>query len=179
MKNFAVIVSVFLITFTLFSQNERIEGPLIEDFGKTYAVENPEIATDTTGTLKVIFDVAQSSEDKSKVNPYIETAARFLNMHANTGMKLDQLKVAMTIHASAWQDVLTDEAYMEKFNSKNPNTELINALNDAGVDVILCGQTAAHRNMDYQDINPNVKKALSAMTALIQYQNDGYRFIKF
>jgi len=46
-------------------------------------------------------------------------------MHAEAGMKPEQLKVAMTIHGGAWKDMLNDDAYLEKFNTKNPNTKLI------------------------------------------------------
>jgi len=100
-------------------------------------------------------------------------------MHADAGMNLDQLKVAITVHGSEWKDMLNDTIYMEKYGSKNPNTELLNQLNQAGVDIIMCGQTAAYRKVSKSDSNTNVKFALSAMTALLQYQNNGYRFIKF
>ena len=165
-------------TFTM-AQSDRVSGKIIPDFGKTFKVENPEIATDTSATLKVIFDVSKSPENKTQVNSNIETAARFLNMHADSGMDISQLKVAITIHGGAWKDILTDAVYLEKYGSKNPNSELINQLNSAGVDIILCGQTAHFRNVSRSDTNPNVKFALSAMTALLQYQNNGYHFIKF
>ncbi|NNK27459.1 MAG: DsrE family protein, partial [Flavobacteriaceae bacterium] len=144
-----------------------------------FAIEDQDIKTDTSAELKVIFDVSKSSEDKSVVNKYIETAARFLNMHANEGMSNDQLHVAMTIHGGAWQDVLDNDAYKEKYGVDNPNSKLIAQLNEAGVDIILCGQTASFRGMKKEHINPNVKMALSAMTALLQYQANGYKFIKF
>lgn len=175
------LLSLILLTVTLssFGQKNRVEGKIIKDFGDTFEIKNQDIKTDTSAELKVIFDVSQSSEDKSKRNKYIETAARFLNMHANEGMKPEQLKVAMTIHGGAWQDVLDNKTYKEKFGVDNPNLPLINALSEAGVDVIICGQTASFRGMDKDTINPNVKMALSAMTALLQYQNMGYKFIKF
>lgn len=169
----------FCISIQGFSQNNRVEGKIIKDYGETFSIKNPEIKTDTKADLKVIFDVSQSSEDKSKPNKYIVTAARFLNMHANEGMKPEQLHVAMTIHGGAWQDVLNNANYKEKYGVDNPNLKLINQLNDAGVDVIICGQTASFRGVDREDVNPSVKFALSAMTALLQYQNNGYRFIKF
>jgi intracellular sulfur oxidation DsrE/DsrF family protein len=75
--------------------------------------------------------------------------------------------------------VLNNETYKEKYGVDNPNFKLINQLTKAGVDVIICGQTAAYRGMNRDTVNPNVKFALSAMTALLQYQNHGYRFIKF
>lgn len=167
------------IFFQATSQENRVDGKIIKDFGPTFSVENPDIKTDIYGDLKVIFDITQTSEDKSVTNKFIETAARFLNMHANVGMKLEQLHVAMTIHGGAWQDVMTNEAYKEKFGVDNPNLKLINQLTDAGVEVIICGQTANARGLNKSNTNSNVKYALSAMTALLQYQNNGYHIIKF
>ncbi len=181
MKNIIVLLSlIFLCISPVFSQQAiKVQGKIIKDYGVTFEVNNPEIKTDVDSELKVIFDVDKSTDDKSIVNKYIEVAARFLNMHVNAGMKPNQLKVAMTIHAEAWQDVLNNDIYKEKFGVDNPNLKLINDLTEAGVDIIICGQSAAKREMTRADINPNVKIALSATTALIQYQNNGYQFIKY
>ena len=168
-----------VVTFQSFGQEKRTEGKIIKDFGQTFTVENQDIKIDKSADFKVIFDVSKSSEDKSARNKSIETAARFLNMHSNEGMKSEQLHAALTIHGGAWQDVMTNEAYREKFGVDNPNLKLINQLSEAGVDVIICGQTAGVRGLNKTNVNPNVKFVLSAMTALIQYQNNGYRFIKF
>lgn len=168
-----------LFNSIVFAQTERIKGKIISDFGETSKVTDIDIKTDVSAEFKVIFDVAKSSEDKSIINKNIVTAARFLNMHADAGMDPSQLKVAMTIHGGAWQDVLTNEAYREKFGVDNPNTELINQLTEAGADIIICGQTAGFRGITKKNANPNVKFALSAMTALLQYQQNGYTFIKF
>lgn len=180
MKKTSLFSLLFLFWVSiLFCQNERTDGKIIKEYGPTFEIDEPDIPTDTSAELKVIFDVSQSSEDKKIINKYIETAARFLNMHANAGMKPEQLKVALTIHGSAWQDILNDEAYNELHGINNPNSGLIKALNKAGVDIILCGQTASYRKIKKEDIIPDVKLALSAMTALLQYQNNGFKFIKF
>ena len=162
----------------VFSQQaQKVKGTIIPDYGATYQVDHHDSEIDSE--LKVIFDVAQSSEDKSTLNNNLEFAARFLNMHTHAGWKLDQLKAAMTVHAKASHDVLNNEAYKAIYGVDNPNTQLINDLTVAGVDIILCGQAAAKRAMKREDINPNVKIALSATTALIQYQNKGYQFVKY
>lgn len=181
MKKHFLFICLFALGHTLMhsQQAKKINGPVIEDYGATYEIVNPDIETEIDTEMKVIFDVDKSSEEKTEVNKYIEVAARFLNMHASAGMKPEQLKAAMTIHAGAAQDVLTNEAYKVKFGVDNPNFELINALTAAGVDVIVCGQSAAKNNMSRETINPNVKIALSATTALIQFQNKGYQFVKY
>lgn len=169
----------FSISFQINAQKDRVNGAIIKDFGEFFTIENPDIKTDTSASFKVIFDVSKTSEDKSIPNKYIVTVARFLNMHANLGMSKDQLKVAMTIHGTAWQDVFNNKEYKEKFGVDNPNLELINQLTEAGVDIILCGQTAVYRGLDKENVIPSVKFALSAMTTLIQYQNNDYIYISF
>ncbi len=180
MKSFLPpLLGCLLFSSIVFAQTKRVEGKIISDYGETLKVADIDIKTDVSAEFKVIFDVAQSSDDKSVINKYIVTAARFLNMHADAGMDPSQLKVAMTIHGGAWQDVLSNEAYREKYGVDNPNVELINQLTEAGADIIICGQTAEYRGITKQNANPNVKFALSAMTALLQYQENGYTFFKF
>ncbi|MEJ2113216.1 MAG: DsrE family protein [Flavobacteriaceae bacterium] len=180
MKKISVLLGALLLSSIVTAQQpKKVKGTIIKNYGETFEIVNPEYKTEIDSEFKVIFDVDKSSEDTSKVNRYIEVAANFLNMHANAGMKPEQLKVAMTIHASAWKDVLNNDAYKERFGVENPNLELINELSDAGVDIIICGQAAAKRDMTREEIIPNVKIALSATTAIIQYQNKGYRFVKY
>ena len=70
--------------------------------------------------------------------------------------------------------------YVLEENLLKANLELLRRVQqDAGVEIIMCGQTASYRGVTKENSNPDIKFALSAMTALIQYQNSGYRFIKF
>ena len=172
---FGICFSIFLQTS---AQQNRLKGEIIQDFGGFFVVEQPDIKTDTSAVFKIIFDVSKTSEDKNILNKQIATAARFLNMHANVGIAKKNLKVALTIHANAWQDVLNNKAYNEKFGVDNPNLKLIEALSEAGVDIILCGQTAVRRGLNKKNVIPSVKFALSAMTAQLQYQNNGYIYLK-
>jgi len=75
--------------------------------------------------------------------------------------------------------VITNEAYEKKYGTKNPNQELIKALMDAGGQIIFCGQSSLSRDFPRKDLIEGVQLSLSAMTALIQLQDDNYRLIKF
>lgn len=169
-----------LILFSLpcISQ-EKKAGPIIEKYGEVWTIENPDFKTDTSQEFKVVFDVMDSPKSHAEINRKLETAARFLNMHAQSGVPLSQLKVALVVHNQASKDITHDEAYKARFGVSNPNTALVEALLDANVDIIYCGQSSLTRNFPKEDLIPGVKIALSAMTALIQYQNEGYRLIKF
>jgi intracellular sulfur oxidation DsrE/DsrF family protein len=120
-----------------------------------------------------------SPADTTQQNASIETAARFLNMHAQNGVPAEQMKVALVVHNKASKDLITDIAYKKRYGVENPNSEMINQLLEANVAIIFCGQSSLSRNFPKQDLIPGVQLSLSAMTALIQLQNEGYTFIKF
>ncbi|WP_281543087.1 DsrE family protein [Maribacter aestuarii] len=174
----------FLVVFSLIfghfvSGQAKESGPVIKDYGKVWEVENTDFKTDQTKTYKAVFDIMNSPEDSSQLNASIETAARFLNMHAQNGVPVEHLKVALVVHNKASKDVITSEAYTTKYGTDNPNEQLIKDLIGAGAQVIFCGQSSASRGFPKDELIEGVQLSLSAMTALIQLQDDNYRLIKF
>lgn len=161
-----------------FSQ-EKKTGPIIANYGKVWKIENADIEVDTTREYKVVFDIMDSPEDKNAVNAKIETAARFLNMHAQAGVPAKNLKAVIVVHNAASKDIISDTAYQDKYGTKNPNSDLVKELLEADVKVIFCGQSSVSRGFPKEDLIPGVQLSLSAMTALIQLQDEGYRLIKF
>ncbi len=178
-KQFLLFIAIITTSYN-FAQ-EAHTGQVIKDYGKVYTITTPDFKTDTTAQFKAVFDIARSFEDPAKPNALIETAARFINMHREAGVPSENIKVALIIHGAASTEILKNEFYQEKFPeiTINPNAELISQLSDQGVQVILCGQTAAYRNISKAKTLPEVQIALSAMTALVQLQNDGYQLISF
>ncbi|MDC7997912.1 DsrE family protein [Gilvibacter sediminis] len=161
------------------AQTARIKGVVISEFGSTYEVPKLDIPLDTTQTFKVLFDLSAAPEDPEQLSGYINTVARFINMHVGAGKPENQLQVAAVFHGNASYSLLKNDLYKEKFGVDNPNLELIQALQAADVDIILCGQTAGHRNLTEDRRIPGVQMALSTMTAMIQLQQDGYTIINF
>jgi intracellular sulfur oxidation DsrE/DsrF family protein len=154
-------------------------GPVIEQFGPVYDVDSPDFVTPINMTYRAVFDVAQSPDAADQLNPRIESLARFLNMQARAGVKPEQVKLALVVHGAAAKNMLSNAAYKAKFGVDNPNAPLLTALQSKGVRVILCGQTAAHSGFSRQDLAPGVEIALSAMTALVVLQSEGYELIAF
>ncbi len=163
---------------SLFCQ-EKATGPIITDYGKVWKVDGQEYVIDTDTPLKVVFDIMNSPEDPTELNRSIETAARFLNMHAQNGVSIENMKVALVVHNKASKDIIQNAAYQERYGVDNPNAEMVEQLLDAGVQFIFCGQSSLSRNFPIEDTLEGVQLSLSAMTALIQLQNGGYRLIKF
>ena len=173
----APLLLIFSFYFT-YSQTKSA-GPIIEDFGKVFVVTQPDFPVDASLTYKVVFDVTNTPDEKDKLNPYLETAARFLNMHAQNGIPADQLEVAVVVHSAASKDIISNSAYQQRYGVGNPNEKLIEALLKANTQIIFCGQSAQARGFPKEELIPGVQLALSAMTALIQLQGQDYKFIKF
>ncbi len=182
LKNGFLYIFTFLISLVsseiLIAQSKE-SGPIIKDFGKVWRIDNTDFKVDTTKTYKAVFDIMNSPEDITQLNASIETAARFLNMHAQSGVPANQLKVALVVHNQASKDVISSEAYKTKYGTANPNENLLNDLIEAGAEVIFCGQSSLSRGFPKEELIPGVQLSLSAMTALIQLQDDNYRLIKF
>ena len=163
-------LSCFALTPLAFATPEDFKtGPIIADFGPVASIEAaPKIAPETR--FMVAFDIAEASKDGA-VNRRLETAARFLNMHARAGVPATNMQVALVVHGPASADLTT--------RTDNPNKDLIVALIEADVSIVLCGQTAAYRGIDQDDLLPGVTLSLSAMTAHAQLQQQGYTLNPF
>ncbi len=179
MKLNLLLYTNLLCTLTLLQAQDPMTGPVITDYGAVWDVPQATDKIDTSATFKAVFDVMNSPEDKTQVNPWIETAARFLNMHARAGVDPGQLQVALIVHNNASTDLLDNPHYMERFGTNNPNLPLIKALMKSGAQVVFCGQSSMARKVPVEQTIEGVQLSLSAMTALIQFQNEDYRLIKF
>ena len=173
---------LLLIQFLLAAQlalAEPATGPVIENYGPVYAVPEGSFNLDPQQDYKVIMDIGKGPEDTSALNRGIESAARFINMNARNGIEPGKVKLAVVLHGSAGRAVLTDQAHEKHFETANPNKSLMEELGRAGVDIYICGQTAAHRGFAPDQLLPEVTLAVSAMTVHVRLQQEGYRAILF
>ena len=154
-------------------------GPVIKAYGPVYDVPDGSWNLKKDSPYKVSMDVSATGEFSGELNRRIESAARFLNLHARNGVDPKNIQFAIVVHGSAGKDLLTDAAHDARFDMPNPNTAMLAALHHAGVKIYLCGQTAAFRGFSLEELNPAVSLALSAMTAHVRLQSEGYTLIPF
>ena len=175
-----ILLYITTLSFIVFSQETTMSNKTtVEDFGKTFTVKNPDLILSKDKVYKVIFDIYTDNKDKSKINPLLNTVARFINMHTATGVPLKNMKIVVIMHGKATKDVLDTKAFLKKYKVKNPNNELLTALKNANVETFVCGQSYAHNKFKTKELNKNVKMALSALTVLVEYQSEGYQLITF
>lgn len=156
------------------AQSRPEAGPLIRSGGAVFSVPNPDFATPVDHTYRVVFDVAAGSQGEGEITTGFNSVARFMNMHAQAGVPADNLDLVLVVHGTAAKDLLRDDAYRERLGHDNPNTPLLTELLDAGVRVILCGQSAMGRGIPRDGLMSGVEMALSAMTAHQVLQARGY-----
>lgn len=143
-------------------------GPVIANYGPVANVEGA-VPIPAHTRFKVVFDVSEGAEPGA-VNRGLESAARFLNMHARAGVRPSNIRLAIVVRGSATRDV----ALHPRPGEDNANAALIADLIAHDVEIYVCGQSAAHYEVEASDLLPNVRLALSAMTAHAMLQQRGY-----
>lgn len=151
-------------------------GPVIADFGRIAEVDS-DVPIPEGAEFRVAFDI--SAGEAGAFNRDLDRVARFLNLHVASGVALDRLHPAVVVHSTAAFDVVSDERYARRSGRSNPNSELVAALVDAGVELYLCGQSAAARGIAKSDLLPGVQLADSAMTVHALLQQRGYTLNPF
>lgn len=148
-------------------------GPVFEEFGPVAEVET-DLQLPADAHFRVAFDVSEAAEP-GEVSRRLESAARFINMHVRAGVPEERVQVAIVVHGRAGFDLMHNEAYAERNEgAENANLPLIAALVEHGVQIMLCGQSAAGLGIANEDLAPGVQMALSAMTAHALLQQQGY-----
>lgn len=126
---------------------------------------------------KVVFDIAAEGAADA-VHPGIESVARYVNLHAAAGHASAGLKISAVLHGGATNAALTDAAYKEHLEvDRNPNADLISKLREAGVEVLVCGQSLARKGYSTEEVSKEMHVAVSAMTVVVNRQQDGFALI--
>jgi intracellular sulfur oxidation DsrE/DsrF family protein len=146
-------------------------GPLIAEYGAVARVQGAD-PLPAGAEFRIVFDVSEAAEPGA-LNRRLESAARFLNMHAAAGVPEDNISIAIVVHGGASRDLRREAG------EENLNAPLIAALIDHGVSIYLCGQTAAYYDIEPGDLLPGVRLSLSAMTAHALLQQQGYTLNPF
>jgi intracellular sulfur oxidation DsrE/DsrF family protein len=174
MKRLALTLVLALTAAPLAAQDRSAfkPGPVLTEFGPHAPV--PGMAALPADTeFAVAFDVATPAEEGS-ANRGFESVARFLNMHVANGVRQENIRLVVVVHGKASLELLTNAANPASRQGDNPSGKLVEALLEADVRFILCGQSAAAYGITPEDLIPGVEMALSAMTAHALLQRDGF-----
>lgn len=174
----ALAMSLLLSTSALAGLEDFKMGPVFTEFGQTATIET-DFTIPKRAKFKILFDTATGAE-AGELNRTLNSAARFINMHAKAGVPEKNMKLAVVFHGKGSFDLTQNAAYAKTYEgAENANVAIIKALTENGVRIILCGQSAAYHGIAKEDLLPNVEMALSAMTAHALLQQEGYTLNPF
>ena len=157
--------------------DEPMLGPAIEGHGPTYPINERDVPLEEGVVYRAVFDAATYSDDLTSLNSRLVSVARFLNMHARSGVPAENMDLAVVLHGAALKTVLNNDAYQARYEVDNPNLELVKKLHAAGVSFYVCGQSMAFGGVAKSELASPAKVALSAMTMLTVLQNEGYALL--
>lgn len=171
-----LITILFLVMATNSLAAQEWITPVIDGYGKIKNFENVEALADPTLEYNLVFDITAEREMEG-VNMGLWKIARMINMLGAADIAKDKIHIIAAIHGGATFATLGEAKYKEKYDKPNPNAALLKALNDYGVEILVCAQATAARDIAAEDLNPDTKLGLSAMMVIANYQLKGYALI--
>jgi len=178
-KNVLTSLLLICVTFSLaHAQNKKpIKGPTIKGYGPVFAVKDRAKKLPQNFQYKVVFDVLSSAKDPQQLNRRLESIARFINMLTINQVPLKNIHIAAVFHGKATSNLLKNSVYHARFNTDNPNINLLHQLNQNGVEFYVCGQSVAFPGFKKSDLIYPQSLALSAMTTFVILQQQGYQLL--
>jgi len=161
---------------TVYSDEPSL-GPIIEDYGPTYPIDNRDVSLEEGFVYRAAFDAGSYPGEPDALNRTLVSVARFLNMHGRNGVPAEKMELAVVMHGAALKTMLTHEAYRSRYEMDNPNLELVERLSEAGVEFYVCGQSITFGGIAKEELAKPAKLALSAMTALTVLQSKDYALL--
>lgn len=146
-------------------------GPVIAEYGKVFPF--PEAAAQPRSGARVCVDVTGGGPP-DRLSPAIEKIARYVNLYGGGGVEpASDVRITAVLHGDATLAVLDHEAYSQRFGvDRNPNLDCLEQLRDAGVKLLVCGQSLRGKGARPDEV-VIAKVAVSAMTAVVNRQTDG------
>ncbi len=150
---------------------------LIRELGAGPPVASPTFPAPKDLTYRVAWHVTQAPEKAGDIVPGFKTPANFLVMADDNGVPRTNVHLAIIVHGHATKSLLQNEAYKEMTGSDNASIPLLEALNKAGVKIVVCGVALINRKVPRDQLLPFVTVATSATLAHAVLAAQGYTVI--
>jgi intracellular sulfur oxidation DsrE/DsrF family protein/precorrin-6B methylase 2 len=149
--------------------------PIIARYGGVVA--SPNAVEQPRSGGKVVLDVTADSRP-DELNKGLDRVARLLNLYGAAGLQATDIKITVVFHGEATKTILNDAAYRQRFQvERNPNLPLMDELQKAGVEVLVCRQALNYKGIAESEVAAQVQVAAAALTVNINKQQAGYAYI--
>lgn len=166
-------IFISIIIISNYTNAQEWETPIIKGYGEVKYFDQAASQLNKQLEYKLIFDI-KSNQVKNGVNKGLWIIARTLNLFELSGIPSKKIEIVASIHGEATFITLNSNAYQDKFGRDNPNSNIIQQLNDSGVKLYVCSQATSSRNINNDDLNINVIPALSGIAVLSNHLLQGF-----
>ncbi|WP_158615391.1 DsrE family protein [Acidipila sp. EB88] len=159
----------------LLAQLPAQQGLPIPEVGKMVDIPGAHETPDPRIDYKIVFELNTAAEKPDEVNPGLETVAALVNTFAHYKVGAEHRHFVAIFHGPTVELVMNDAAYRASHQGHaNPNVRLMQELAAAGVQLVVCGQSALQHHIDLKTIQPDVQLNLSATVTLMNLAMQGY-----
>jgi intracellular sulfur oxidation DsrE/DsrF family protein len=173
------IENLFVQKQKMLKQRDKLQYPLINagPSSGVLPVKGIDEVPSPRRLYKLLFELTYSNPAPmaDEVNAGLLEITRIINLHVAAGIPVQHIRPVIVVHAKALHSLGNDAAYQQHFNSPNPNSTLVQELEQkAGARFIVCGQALQFLGYRKEQLLPGVKLALTAQVVLADYQLQGY-----
>ena len=174
MKTFSsVLLTVLALMLTGVVQAD--DDLLVPGFGAGRDLPGAHNAPDPNTEYKVVFDLTVNDDNLDDPYPFLPAIAVYMNTLQKFGVPAENRNIAIVLHQGSGLIGLKNEEFKARNDGKdNPNIELIQKLAAAGVTFHICGQGVLAREIDPEDLLPEIQVDYWALTTLIELGRQGY-----
>ncbi len=172
-RPFALLVMIIALLVPSTAHAQR-GADLLRRMADGPEVTGPTFPAPTTLTYKISWDVTNGPNDPADLVQGFRRPAGFLRQMDQQGVPRANIKLAIIVHGTATRSLLTNAAYKAQTGKDNASIALLEALHEAGVQIIVCGQALINRNVPRAELLPFVKVASSATAARAILAAQGY-----
>jgi intracellular sulfur oxidation DsrE/DsrF family protein len=147
---------------------------LLRKVGAFTPIPKPEFPSPVGLDYKVAWDITEGAEKPGDMTRGYAVPATFLMMTDASGIPRKNVHLAIIVHGTATRTLLQNDAYKAMTGSDNPNVAVLQALHDAGVKVIVCGQALVNRKVPRDQLLPFVEVSIAATLARATLHAQGY-----
>lgn len=147
---------------------------LIQKLGASNPIPNPGFPADKTLEYKIAWDVTTGPEKPDGIAPGFRRPANFLVMSDAEGLSRDKVHLAIIVRGPAALSLRQNAAYKAAAGVDNASIPLLEALHEAGVKIIVCGQALIGLKVERDELLPFVQVATSATMARATLHAQGY-----
>lgn len=127
---------------------------------------------------RIAWGVNVGPATPDSVVPGFRSVANFLYVGDANGVPRPNMHLAIVVWGTATHSLLKNEPYRAAKGSDNATIPLLEALDDAGVQIIVCGEALINRKLSRDDLLPFVKIAPTATMALATLHAQGYAIFR-